>query len=160
VTKATRISGGLRLLPALFLGGFMAFPAATQQGDQPGRAGSEAPPGTEALGATTETFLAEDGEAIYMTACAGCHQPQGQGAAGAGRYPPLSGNPVLRGSRYPAWIVVNGMGAMPSFADWLDDEQVVAVVGYIQTNFRNDYETTLTADMVAGLRDEAPPRPE
>ncbi len=159
MTKAIRARGACGFCRPCSWAASWPFPPRREKGGQPGLAEPDAPPGTKALGATTESFLAEDGESIYMTAGAGCHQPRGQGAAG-GRYPPLSANPVLRGSRYPAWIVVNGMGAMPSFADWLDDEQVVAVVGYIQTNFRNDYETTLTADMVAGLRDETPPRPE
>jgi mono/diheme cytochrome c family protein len=160
MTATPSIKGSLRLLPVLFLSGFLAYPAMTQQTGQQGRAGPDSPPGTSALGATTEGFLADEGEEIYMTACAGCHQPQGQGAIGAGTYPPLSQNPVLEGSRYPAWIVVNGMGAMPSFADWLDDEQVVAVVDYIQTSFRNDYETTLTTETVADLRDEPVPQAE
>lgn len=112
---------------------------------------------TEALGATTESFSMEGGEEIYMVACAGCHQPQGQGAVGAGQYPALSANPRLEGGRYPAWIVVNGMGAMPPFDDWLDDAQIVEVVAYIQENLGNGYESSLSAEDVAALRDAPAP---
>ena len=104
------------------------------------------------LGATTDGFVLQDGEALYNAACAGCHQPQGQGAIGAGVYPPLAANPRLEGGRYPAWIVLNGMGAMPNFNDWLDDEQIVAVVSYIQQSFGNRYDAHPTAEMVAGIR--------
>jgi mono/diheme cytochrome c family protein len=105
-----------------------------------------------ALGASTERFLVEDGAEIYRIVCSGCHQPNGSGAIGAGVYPPLSANPVLEGSRYPAWIVVHGMGAMPAFGDWLTNEQIVDVVGYIQSSFGNDWETDLTAQAVEDLR--------
>jgi mono/diheme cytochrome c family protein len=108
------------------------------------------------LGASTDRFLQEDGAALYATVCSGCHQPQGAGAVGAGIYPPLAGNPMLEGSRYPAWIVVNGMGAMPSFGDWLTNAQVVEIVSYIQSSFGNDWETNLTLADVEGLREAGP----
>lgn len=107
------------------------------------------------LAATSDRFLPENGEELYLVACAGCHQPSGSGALGAGAYPPLANNRMLEGGRYPAWIVLNGMGGMPSFGDWLSDEQVVAVVGYIQENLGNRFESNLTSDDVAQLR-EAP----
>lgn len=132
-----------------------AAPAAAQDSEE-GR-GEAQDAASRALDASTDSFLPTEGEAIYQTACAGCHQPQGTGAVGAAQYPPLSNNPRLRGGRYPAWIVVNGLGAMPSFADWLSDAQVQAVVSYIQQNFGNDYETNLTEEMVAGLRDAPEP---
>ncbi|OAN79446.1 hypothetical protein A8B78_12000 [Jannaschia sp. EhC01] len=111
--------------------------------------------GSEALGVTTEGFLSRDGEDLYMTACAGCHQPQGQGAVGAGQYPPLAGNARLEFGRYPAWIIVNGLGAMRSFGPWLDDEQVVEVVAYLQQNMGNRYEVDIEPQDVTELRDAA-----
>ncbi|MGP1357689.1 c-type cytochrome [Roseicyclus sp.] len=134
----------------------LAAPAGAQT-DSGDRQPSRSPEyGADALGASTERFLQEDGEALYLTVCAGCHQPQGTGAVGAGVYPPLAGNPMLEGSRYPAWIIVNGMAAMPSFGDWLSNAQVVEIVTYIQSNLGNDWETDLTAADVEDLR-EAPP---
>jgi len=118
---------------------------------------SRAPRGDDALGASASEFLAKDGETLYLTACAGCHQPQGQGAIGAGSYPPLAGNPRLEGGRYPAWIVLNGISGMPALGGYMDDAQVVAVVSYIQQNLGNRYEATLTENDVAALRDAPAP---
>jgi mono/diheme cytochrome c family protein len=41
---------------------------------------------------------------------------------------------------------------MPAFGDWLTNEQIVDVVGYIQSSFGNDWETDLTAQAVEDLR--------
>jgi mono/diheme cytochrome c family protein len=134
----------------------LAAPAGAQDdsGDrQPSRSSEY---GVDALGADSERFLQEGGEDLYLTVCAGCHQPDGVGALGAGVYPPLAGNPMLEGGRYPAWIIVNGMGAMPSFGDWLSNEQVVEIVTYIQSNLGNDWETDLTAADVEDLREAEP----
>jgi mono/diheme cytochrome c family protein len=115
-------------------------------------------PGAQDLGATTDAFLMEDGEAIYQSACAGCHQPQGQGAVGAGTYPPLAANQRLEGGGYPAWIIINGMGAMPSFGDWLTDDQIVAVITFLQQNFGNDYDHHPSPETIADLRATAAAR--
>lgn len=115
-------------------------------------------PGTRELGATTEKFLIEDGGALYQAACAGCHQPQGEGAEGAAAYPPLASNPRLEGAQYPVYILLKGMGAMPSFDGWLSDAQIVEVVTYIQQSFGNDYSSHPTVEMVADMRRSAEER--
>src|SRR5579883_2612520 len=61
-------------------------------------------------------FKAQDGEAIYRTICQGCHMAEGQGAAGAGRYPALARNERLGVPGYVVAVVSNGMRAMPPFA--------------------------------------------
>lgn len=144
-----------RLLPALVLAVGLVQPVAAQDS---GERQEPRGPGAQDLGATTEAFLQEDGEAIYRAACSGCHQPQGQGAVGAGLYPPLAGNPRLMGGRYPGWIVVNGMGAMPSFRDWLTDAQIAAVITFIQQNLGNDFDNHPTAADIADLRAAAEAR--
>ena len=145
---------------AALLAALAGLPAIAQdEGDDSVRPASrpDRDQGSEgALGASTERFLQEGGEELYLTVCAGCHQPQGTGAVGAGVYPPLAGNPMLEGSRYPAWIIVNGMAAMPSFGEWLSNEQVVEIVSYIQSNLGNDWETDLTAADVEDLREAEP----
>lgn len=108
--------------------------------------------GADDLGATSEGFLIEDGAGLYTAACSGCHQPQGEGAVGAATYPPLAANPRLQGGQYPAWIIINGMGAMPAFDEWLSDDQIVEVVTYIQQNFANDFTDHPTAAMVSDIR--------
>lgn len=112
-------------------------------------------PGPDDLGATSEGFLMEDGAGLYAAVCSGCHQPQGEGAVGAATYPPLAANPRLQGGQYPAWIIINGMGAMPAFDEWLSDDQIVAVVTYIQQNFANDFTDHPTAEMVSDIRQTA-----
>jgi len=111
-------------------------------------------PGSEELGATTDVFTQTDGETIYGTACSGCHGPGGGGAFGAAQYPALAGNAKLEVARYPVNLVVEGNGAMPAFGDWLDDEQIAAVVSYIRTAFGNDYTDEVSAEDVARMRED------
>ena len=94
----------------------------------------------------------QDGEAIYRTICAGCHMPEGQGAAGAGAYPALTRNVRLAAAGYPLLLVVNGRKAMPDFGRVLDDNQVAAVVNYIRANFGNAYTDRVSADDVKAAR--------
>jgi len=97
-------------------------------------------------------FVERDGESIYTHICQGCHMPGGAGAIGAGAYPALANNPRLAAAAYPAALVLNGAGAMPSFAGGLDDEQVANVVNYIRSHFGNDYDGALTPEQVAAMR--------
>ena len=97
-------------------------------------------------------FTEQGGEAIYRAVCAGCHMPDGRGAAGAGAYPSLADDPRLAGFEYPVALVLKGQGAMPPFARSLTDEQVVAVVRYIQTHFGNRSTAAPTAASVAAAR--------
>jgi mono/diheme cytochrome c family protein len=48
-------------------------------------------------------------------------------------YPALAGNEKLEYPDYAVFIVLNGYKAMPSFAHTLSDEQVAAVVNYLQS---------------------------
>lgn len=89
------------------------------------------------------------GEEIYTTLCAGCHMPKGEGAVGGGMYPALSGNNKLEYPDYAVFIVLNGYKAMPSFAHTLSDEQVAAVVNYLQSGLGgNAYEPSATVEQV------------
>lgn len=89
------------------------------------------------------------GEDIYSTLCAGCHMPKGEGAVGGGMYPALAGNEKLEYPDYAVFIILNGYKAMPSFAHTLSDEQVAAVVDYLQSGLGgNDYEPAATAEQV------------
>ena len=87
------------------------------------------------------------GEDIYSTLCAGCHMPKGEGAVGGGMYPALAGNEKLEYPDYAVFIVLNGYKAMPSFAHTLSDEQVAAVVNYLQSGLGgNSYEPAATVE--------------
>ena len=89
------------------------------------------------------------GDEIYSTLCAGCHMPEGKGAVGGGMYPALAGNEKLEYPDYAVFIVLNGYKAMPSFAHTLSDEQVAAVVNYLQSGRgENSYEPAATVEQV------------
>jgi mono/diheme cytochrome c family protein len=108
---------------------------------------------------SADGYTSTDGETLYKTLCAGCHMPDGTGAVGAGQYPVLKGNGKLKFSAYPIKLIVNGLGAMPSFGTFLDDEQVVAVTSYIQSHLGNDYTPDATVDAVADARPAEPADP-
>lgn len=97
-------------------------------------------------------FTEVGGAAIYGSVCAGCHMPNGQGAAGAGAYPALAHDERLAASGYPLALVLHGHGAMPSFARWLTDAQVAAVVDFIRRNLGNDYRDAPSEADVAAAR--------
>jgi mono/diheme cytochrome c family protein len=99
-------------------------------------------------------FMPREGEVIYRTSCQGCHMPAGEGATGAGVYPPLAKNSKLRTVRYPVYVIMNGSKAMPPFRNLLDDEQVAAVVNYLRTHFGNDYRDSVSAADVKVGRDD------
>ena len=97
-------------------------------------------------------FTYRDGEAIYRNVCAGCHMPDGRGAAGAGAYPALARDAKLEAAGYPVLLVVNGRKGMPAFGQQLDDNQVAAVVNYIRSNFGNAYSDRVSPDDVRAAR--------
>lgn len=111
---------------------------------------------------TGSTSDLASGEQIYMQICQGCHMPEGRGAEGAGRYPPLAGNPAIASASYVAAIVLNGRGNMPAFKPIenfefffgptaLDDRQVAEVVNYVRTHFGNNFDDPISAADVAAL---------
>ena len=73
--------------------------------------------------------LSADGQQIYSANCAKCHGDDGKaGILGASdlSVSAMDANVKLE-------IVKNGKGTMPAFAGQLSEEQIGAVVGYIQT---------------------------
>lgn len=96
---------------------------------------------------------ARTGKEIYETVCQACHMAEGKGAFGAGYYPPLANNETLEEASYPIYVLLNGLKGMPAVGKMMDDEQIAAVVGYIRTNFGNDYQEPVTAQDVADNRE-------
>lgn len=92
------------------------------------------------------------GEELYVNVCRGCHMADAMGATGAGSYPPLVSDRNLQAGGYAVDLVVNGRGAMPSFADMMSDDQVAAVVNYLRTHFGNDYRDAVTPQEVHAAR--------
>ena len=111
--KLTRTFLGVALLTVLLMG---IAPAAAAQEDQ--------------------------GEEGYGTVCSACHGSTGAGLSGT--FPPLAGNDHVQDAGYvedvirngkDGELVVNGVtynGVMPSFGDQLTDEEVTAVIDFVQ----------------------------
>jgi mono/diheme cytochrome c family protein len=97
-------------------------------------------------------FGEQAGQALYANVCQGCHMPDGKGAAGAGRYPSLAGDPKLEQAGYPLALVVHGQGAMPPVGQMMDDAQVAAVVNYVRTHFGNRFTDAVTPGDAASAR--------
>lgn len=85
-----------------------------------------------------------EGQQVYTDICSGCHQPTGVGIPGS--FPPLKGNPHVDDAEYVRGVIQNGRtgeiqvdgvtydGEMPPFTT-LDDDQIDAVIAYLQNDF-------------------------
>lgn len=101
-------------------------------------------------------FFTTNGKKLYDDSCAGCHMQKGEGAQGAGYYPPLANNSKMQSKYYIISVVMNGLRGMPSFHSMMDDQQIAAVTQYVHSNL-NKFTDTVTAANVAQLRHEFPP---
>jgi mono/diheme cytochrome c family protein len=97
-------------------------------------------------------FQQTTGESIYQSLCQGCHMPQGEGAKGAGTYPPLARNKKLEAGGYAVYLVVNGQRGMPPFGEMMSDGQIAEVVNYVRTHFGNNFTDAVTAADVKQAR--------
>jgi mono/diheme cytochrome c family protein len=101
---------------------------------------------------STPRFAGKTGADIYASACQACHMPDGKGATGAAIFPALAGNKNLAAGRYAVNVIVGGRKGMPPFGGMMSDEQIVAVVNYIRTQFGNSHVDTVTIEDVASAR--------
>ncbi len=89
-----------------------------------------------------------NGEALFNSHCAACHQTTGAGLAGA--FPPLAGSDyLLQDSGHAIEVVINGLSGpitvngqqynavMPAL-NYLDDQQVADVITYVLNAWDND----------------------
>ena len=123
-------------------------------------AGDTAVHDAEVAVATAEELMAK-GQDVYSANCAACHQPNGQGLAGA--FPPLAGSDYLRGNREEVIsaalfgltgpITVNEVdynGVMPSLGH-LPDEDLAAAITYVFGSWGNNL-AAVSVDEVAAIR--------
>ena len=97
-------------------------------------------------------FEQKTGEELYNSICQGCHMADAKGIhSGAGFYPALANNPKLSSAGYPIYVLTNGFGGMPSFKDYLSDEQIAEVATYVRTHFGNDYPEKVTREQVKAV---------
>ncbi len=101
-------------------------------------------------------FFTTNGKKLYDDSCAGCHMQKGEGAQGAGYYPPLANNSKMQSKYYIISVLINGLRGMPSFHSMMNDEQIAAVTQYVHSNLNNFTDTVTTAN-VAQLRHDFPP---
>ncbi len=97
-------------------------------------------------------FTQESGKQLYEATCQGCHMADAKGAAGAGHYPPLAGNPKLISKFYIISVVLNGYHGMPHFRQQMSDKQISALVNYVRSNFGNQFPDEATPEDVGMLR--------
>ncbi|MCP5537046.1 MAG: cytochrome c [Akkermansiaceae bacterium] len=97
------------------------------------------------------------------TACAGCHQPGGEGN---NDYPPLANSDWVNGpSLRPAMIVLNGLhesitvdgrtfnGNMPTMGAGMDAKQLAGVLNYIRNSFGNKSDKLISLEMAQNALD-------
>jgi mono/diheme cytochrome c family protein len=100
--------------------------------------------------------------AAYQKSCAGCHQANGLGVAGA--FPPLAASPwLLEDRETPIRVVLLGLsgpievagksysGVMPAFGPTLADREIALALTHARTSFGNQ-AAAITADEVAQVR--------
>ncbi len=99
----------------------------------------------------TEDELMVQGEQVYNTFCASCHQPNGQGVPPV--FPSLVGTPVVSGPRDEhIRMVLDGVpgSAMQAFGRQLDVAQIAAVVHYERHSWGNNAgDITQPRDVIA-----------
>ena len=151
----------LRILPLVT---FLIFSACSQSDEAPQSAVSTdtAVHAAETAAGSTDELMAK-GEAVYLANCAACHQPAGNGLAGA--FPPLADSDFLLGDRKQVLsaalfglsgpITINGVdynGVMPSLGH-LPDEDLAAALTYVFRSWGND-GAAVSVEEVAQLRTE------
>lgn len=113
----------------------------------------------EAKFENSSEFVSTNGEKLYHDSCAGCHMHKGEGATGAGYYPPLANNSKMDSKYYIIDILINGFRGMPSFHAMMNNEQMAAVTQFVMTDL-NGLSAKVSADDVAQLRHDNPPGPD
>lgn len=111
----------------------------------------------EAQAAAAQTFSMEElmqkGEAVYNTACASCHQANGQGVPGV--FPAIAGGAISTGPiEEHLKIVIHGKAgtAMMPFGPQLNDVDMAAVVTYERNAFGNNTGDVVQPTQVKAAR--------
>ncbi|SEG35774.1 cbb3-type cytochrome c oxidase subunit II [Algoriphagus boritolerans] len=103
------------------------------------------------------TNLGLDGLQLYTETCSACHQPNGEGIAGA--FPPLVGSKIVNDPdpNILVQIILSGydarpeFGVMPGFADLLTDEEISAIATHERQSWGNQ-APDVTPRQVAEIR--------
>ncbi|MFC0708913.1 cytochrome c oxidase subunit II [Azorhizophilus paspali] len=101
---------------------------------------------------TLEELVAQ-GEQVYRTTCAACHQPTGEGLPPA--FPALKGSKIATGPKAGHMnIVINGKPgtAMAAFGKQLSDVDLAAVITYERNAFGNALGDSVTPQDIHAFR--------
>ncbi|MEQ8798411.1 MAG: cytochrome c oxidase subunit II [Salinisphaeraceae bacterium] len=96
--------------------------------------------------------LMSEGEEIYNSQCAACHQADGSGMPAAG-FPAMKGSEIATGS-LDTHIdrVLNGKGAMPAYKDGMSDRKIAAVITFERNAFGNDTGDAIQPSQIKAKR--------
>ncbi len=87
----------------------------------------------------TREELMTQGEDVYTSQCATCHQPNGQGLAPA--FPALAGSAISTGPlEAHIGVILNGRSgtAMPAWGEMLSEADIAAALTYTRNAFGNN----------------------
>jgi mono/diheme cytochrome c family protein len=104
-------------------------------------------------------FSEQGGANLFQNVCAGCHQPDAQGAVGAGAYPSLVADEELASADFMMSVLLAGLRAMPPVGGMMSDAQVADVINYVRTHFDNSYTDAVSAADVSAARRRLPAEP-
>lgn len=101
-----------------------------------------------------------DGEQIYTSRCATCHQASGKGVPGV--FPPVTGTDYVTGEKGQLIrVILHGLsgeievggqtysGSMPPWGSFLSNEEVAAVSTYLRQNFGNEASEVTPSEVQA-----------
>jgi len=99
-----------------------------------------------------------DGKSLYVQNCAACHQPSGEGLAGA--FPSLKNSTIVTDENYDFMvrIIIQGYdardeyGVMPGLGEQLNDAEIAAIVNYERNSWGNE-ASRITKDDVKRIRE-------
>jgi mono/diheme cytochrome c family protein len=100
-------------------------------------------------------FGEQGGADLFRNVCAACHQPNAQGAVGAGAYPSLVADKNLDSADFMMSVLLGGLKGMPPLGDMMSDAQVANVVNYVRTHFGNAYTNSISTEDVKAARRRA-----
>jgi mono/diheme cytochrome c family protein len=90
------------------------------------------------------------GAALFAENCAACHQPKGEGIAGA--FPALAKSVFVKGDpKLVAATILNGRGGMPAFRSDLNDAEIATVLTFVRAAWGNR-AMPITPILVASAR--------
>ena len=101
----------------------------------------------------TRQELMQRGKSVYATACATCHQPDGQGLTPA--FPALAGSKIATGPvAAHIDIVMNGLAgtAMSGWRDKLSETDIAAALTYTRNAFGNETGDIIQPITIAGIK--------